>query len=50
MQYFLGSKKFLEKAIMISGRTWPPANDELTTKYLYAFSKFVKSTDFQKLN
>jgi hypothetical protein len=40
----------LIKQIMISGGTWPPANDQLITKYLYAFSKFVKSIDFQKLN
>jgi len=40
----------LIKQIMVSGGTWPPANDELITKYLNAFSKFVKSIDFQKLN
>jgi len=40
----------LIKQIMVSGGTWPPANDQLITKYLNAFSKFVKSIDFQKLN
>jgi hypothetical protein len=33
---------------MISGGTWPPANDKLITKYLYAFPKSVKSVDFKK--
>jgi len=37
------------KKIMDSGGSWPPAKDELTTKYLQAFSIFVKSIDFQKL-
>ena len=38
------------KKIADSGGSWPPAKDELTTKYLQAFSIFVKSIDFQKLN
>jgi len=33
-----------------SEESWPPAKHELTTKYLHAFSIFVKSIDFQKLN
>jgi hypothetical protein len=28
---------------------WPPANDELVATYLNAFSRFIKSIDFQKL-
>jgi len=36
------------KKIVDSGGSWPPAKDELTTKYLQAFSTFVKSIDFQK--
>jgi tubulin alpha len=38
------------KKIVDSGGSWPPAKDELTTKYLQAFSNFVKSIDLQKLN
>ena len=38
------------KKIVDSGGFWPPAKDELTTNYLQAFSIFVKSIDFQKLN
>jgi hypothetical protein len=38
------------KKIVDSGGSWPPAKDELTTKYLHAFSTFVKSVDFQTLN
>jgi hypothetical protein len=47
---FEAQRSWLIKQIMVSGGTWPPANDELITKYLNAFSKFVKSIDFQKLN
>jgi hypothetical protein len=47
---FEAQRSSLIKEIMVSGGTWPPANDELITKYLDAFSKFVKSIDFQKLN
>jgi hypothetical protein len=47
---FVAQRSSLIKQIMVSGGTWPPANDELITKYLNAFSKFVKSIDFQKLN
>jgi hypothetical protein len=38
------------KKIVDRGGSWPPAKDELTTKYLQAFSNFVTSIDFQKLN
>jgi len=38
------------KKIADSGGSWPPAKDELTTKYLQAFSIFVKSIYFLKLN
>jgi hypothetical protein len=47
---FEAQRSSLIKQIMVSGRTWPPANEELITKHLNAFSKFVKSIDFQKLN
>jgi len=36
----------LIKQITVSAGSWPPANDELITKYLKAFLSFVKSTDF----
>ena len=35
--------------IMARGGDWPPANDELVASYLNAFSRFIKSIDFQKL-
>jgi hypothetical protein len=38
------------KKIVDRGGSWPPAKDELTTKYLKAFSNFVKLIDFQRLN
>lgn len=38
------------KQITISGGTWPPEKEELTTKYLKAFLNFIKLIDFQKLN
>ena len=34
---------------MIRGGDWPPAHDELVTTYLNAFTRFIKSIDFQKL-
>jgi hypothetical protein len=40
----------LIKHIMTRGGNWPPANDKMVTKYLNAFSRFIKSIDFQKLN
>jgi len=47
---FEAQRTSLIKQIMVSGGTWLPANDQLITKYLNTFSKFVKSIDFQKLN
>jgi len=38
------------KKIVDSGGSWLPTKGELTTKYLQAFSIFVKSIDFQTLN
>jgi hypothetical protein len=46
---FEAQRSSLIKQIMVSGGTWLPAN-ELIAKYLNAFSKFVKSIDFPKLN
>jgi hypothetical protein len=40
----------LIKHITARGGVWPPANDELITSYLNAFSRLIKSIDFQKLN
>jgi hypothetical protein len=39
----------LKQHITASGRYWPPANRELAAKYLNAFSRFIKSTDFNNL-
>jgi hypothetical protein len=36
--------------IMARGGDWPPIDGELVAKYLNAFSRFMKSIDFQKLN
>jgi hypothetical protein len=47
---FEAQRASMIKKIVDSGGSWPPAKDELTTKYLQAFSIFVKSIDFQKLN
>ena len=40
----------LMKQITLSGGTWPPAKDEMISKYLKVFIRFVKLIDFQKLN
>jgi hypothetical protein len=37
------------KHVTKRGGIWPPTNNELVTKYLNAFSKFVKSIDFSTL-
>jgi hypothetical protein len=47
---FEAQRGSMTKKIADSGGSWPPAKDELTTKYLQAISIFVKSIDFQKLN
>jgi hypothetical protein len=36
--------------ITARGGDWPPTNGELVANYLNAFSRFIKSIDFQKLN
>jgi len=38
------------KQITLSGGTWPPAKDEMISKYLKVFIRCVKLIDFQKLN
>jgi hypothetical protein len=38
------------KKITLSGGTWPPAKDELISRYLKVFISFVKLIDFEKLN
>ena len=44
-----GSKKPIDKAHNDQRKGLAPANDELVTKYLNIFAKFIKSVDFQKL-
>jgi hypothetical protein len=34
---------------MIRGGDWPPVHDELVNTYINAFTRFIKSIDFQKL-
>jgi hypothetical protein len=41
---------YLMKQVMLSGGTWPPAKEEMISKYLKVFTRFVKLIDFQKLN
>jgi len=43
-------RRSLIQHIMVRGGDWPPTNGELVAKHLNAFSRFVKSIDFQKLN
>ena len=40
----------LKQHVTASGGYWPPDNSELVAKYLSAFSRFIKSTDFNKLH
>jgi hypothetical protein len=39
----------LKQHITAGGGTWPTTNSDLVAKYLNSFSRFVKSTDFNKL-
>jgi hypothetical protein len=43
-------RSFLKQHITASGGHWPPANSELVAKYLNAFSRVIKSIDFNKLH
>jgi hypothetical protein len=38
-----------EQHTTAGGGNWPANNNELVAKYLNAFSRFVKSIDFNKL-
>jgi len=40
----------LKQHITTSGGYWPPDNSELVAIYLNAFSRFIKSVDFNKLH
>ena len=42
-------RKSMIQQITTRGRIWPPTNNELIAKHLKAFSQFVKSIDFSKL-
>ena len=39
----------LKQNITAGGGTWPPTNSELVAKHLNAFSRFIKSIDFNEL-
>jgi hypothetical protein len=39
----------LDKQITAAGGSWPTTNSELVTTYLDAFTRFIKSIDFNKL-
>jgi hypothetical protein len=43
-------RSYLMKQVALSGGTWPPTKEELTSKYLKAFTRFVKLIDFENLN
>jgi hypothetical protein len=42
-------RKTLKHQIMTSGGTWPTINSDLVAMYSHAFSRFMKSIDFYKL-
>ena len=42
-------RKALKHQIKIRGGTWPTTNSDLVAKYPHAFSRFVKSIDFDQL-
>jgi hypothetical protein len=42
-------RKTLKHQIMTSGGTWPTINSDLVAKYTHAFSRFIRSVDFYKL-
>jgi hypothetical protein len=42
-------RKTLKHLIKVSGGTWPTTNSDLVAKYSHAFSRFIKSIDFQQL-
>ena len=48
-KHLQAKRSSLIKHTMIRGGDWPPAHDELVTTYLTAFTRFIKSIDFQKL-
>jgi len=39
----------LKQNITAGGGSWPTTNSELVARHLDAFSRFVKSTDFNQL-
>jgi len=39
----------LKQNITAGGGSWPPTNSELVAKHLNAFSRFIKSIDFNEL-
>jgi hypothetical protein len=39
----------MKHKIKMSGGTWPSSNKDLIQKYLRAFTTFIKSIDFDKL-
>jgi hypothetical protein len=48
-KYLEVQRSSLIKYITTRGGDWSPTNDELVNTYLYAFTRFITSTDFQKL-
>ena len=42
-------RKSMIQQITTRGGIWPPTNNELIAKHLKAFSQFVKSIDFSKM-
>jgi hypothetical protein len=42
-------RKTMKYQIKTSGETWPTTNRELVAKYLHAFTRFIKSVDFYRL-
>jgi len=48
-KHLQAQRSALIKHIMIRRGDWPPAHDEMVTTYLNAFTRLIKSIDFQKL-
>ena len=42
-------RKTLQHQIKTCGGTWSTTNSDLVAKYSHAFSRFIKSIDFNKL-
>ena len=42
-------RKTMKRQIKARGGTWPTTSSDLVAKYSHAFTRFIKSVDFYKL-